>query len=362
MEARILDSEQQIVDIKESWQKLYKHAINSNVFLSYDWITTWLNVFKNHVTAFSIISIWDLDEIICLLPLYKRVGDSTGTFWFIGSGEPEAAEVCSEGLDMLSVSSFNSELSQLLTEAIDTIGLKKLVVTNCSKDSQIKSVFDQLGYRYLKEFRGNRYFIDTLDSETKLEKKTARYVKAAEKLGITYHSVNSVSDLARTFDELKHLHNIKWRQPDHPSIFDNTSFNRFHTSILQALLVSEKLSLIAVKKGEQTIAVNYSIISGNDLVFYQSGVDTSFKPNISPGMLLHCAQLRQARTLKLKYYDFLLSKPPTYKEGITEHSQPIYGFTFHKSSFTFFFQCWRNAIMKILSNLRVQFLGERHGK
>ena len=28
MEARILDSEQQIVDIKESWQKLYKHAIN----------------------------------------------------------------------------------------------------------------------------------------------------------------------------------------------------------------------------------------------------------------------------------------------------------------------------------------------
>jgi len=362
MEVRILDSEQQIVEIKESWQKLSVSAINSNIFLGYEWISTWISVFKSYVSVLAVVTIWDLDELVCLLPLYKRVGDSTGTFWFIGSGEPETAEVCSEGLDILSISSFNSELNKLLREAIDTIGLKKLVITNCSEDSQLKSFFEQLGYRYLKEFKGNRYFIDTLDGETKLEKRTARYIKAAEKLGIMYHSVHSVSDLTRTFDELKRLHNIKWRQPGHPSIFDNTSFNGFHTRILQALLVSEKLSLIAVKKGEQTIAVNYSIISGNDLVFYQSGVDTSFKPNISPGMLLHCAQLRHARTLKLKYYDFLLSKPPTYKEGITEHSQPIYGFTFHKSSFTFFFQCWRKAIMKVLSNLRGLFLGERHGK
>nr|WP_246604505.1 GNAT family N-acetyltransferase [Alteromonas lipotrueae] len=218
-------------------------------------------------------------------------------------------------------------------------------------------MFEYLGYKNLKEFKGNRYFINTGDSKTKLEKRTFRYLKAAEKRGITYHVVENVSDLELAFDELKRLHNTKWRRPGHPSIFDHPLFDAFHNSVLQKLLAVEKLSLIAIKKNEQTIAVNYSMISGDDLVFYQSGVDTSFKPNISPGMLLHCAQLRQARILNLNNYDFLLSMPPSYKEDITEYKQPIYSFTFHKYSTTFFFECWRTAIMKALSYLRVRILG-----
>ena len=357
MEVRILDSEQQIVESKESWQKLYASASNSNVFLSYEWITTWISVFKNCVSVLAVVTVWDLDELVCLLPLYKRAGDRAGVFWFVGSGEPEAAEVCSEGLDMLSARLISTEINQLLKKAIDTIGLKKLVVSNSTEINQVSMMFEYLGYKNLKEFKGNRYFINTGDSKTKLEKRTFRYLKAAEKRGITYHVVENVSDLELAFDELKRLHNTKWRRPGHPSIFDHPLFDAFHNSVLQKLLAVEKLSLIAIKKNEQTIAVNYSMISGDDLVFYQSGVDTSFKPNISPGMLLHCAQLRQARILNLNNYDFLLSMPPSYKEDITEYKQPIYSFTFHKYNTTFFVECWRTAIMKALSYLRVRILG-----
>ena len=331
MQLKIIRTIADFKSLKEHWQSLDEKACNKSIFLSFDWIDAWVTAFSSNISTMAVVTAWEGNEIVGLLPLYTKSDESKGVFWFLGSVEPERAEVCSEGLDVLLLSPSRAKYGQLFKEAFIKIGLKKLIVSNSFEDSFLARQLQDSGFFKTKEFIGNRYFIRAKEESTKLEKRTARYSRAAEKLGVSFHVLNTVEELDSYFGELKSLHNMRWRKSQPITIFDNDKFCSFHLKLAEALVKKDSLSLVLLKKENKSIAINYSLVSGNDLVFYQSGVDTSFRPNLSPGMLLHRYQLELARKLKLEKYDFLLSMPPSYKESITEYAKPVFCTTYYKS-------------------------------
>lgn len=330
MQLKVIRTVTDFKSLKEHWQSLDRRACNKNLFLSFDWLDAWVTTFSSSISTMAVVTVWEGKELVGSLPLYTKCDEPAGVFWFLGSGEPELSEVCSEGLDVLLLSPLGAKFGQFLTEAFIQIGLKKLIVSNSFEDSFLARQLQDSGFFKTKEFIGNRYFIRAKEESTKLEKRTARYSRAAEKLGVSFHVLNTVEELDSYFDELKSLHNLRWRKSQPITIFDNDKFCSFHLKLAEALIKKNSLSLVLLKKENKSIAINYSLVSGNDLVFYQSGVDTSFKPNLSPGMLLHRYQLELARELKLDRYDFLLSMPPSYKESITECAKPVFCFTYYE--------------------------------
>lgn len=331
MQLKVIRTVTGFKSLKEHWQSLDRRACNKNLFLSFDWLDAWVTTFSSSISTMAVVTVWEGKELVGSLPLYTKSDEPAGVFWFLGSGEPEPSEVCSEGLDVLLLSPLGAKFGQFLTEAFIQIGLKKLIVSNSFEDSFLARQLQDSGFFKTKQFIGNRYFIRAKEESTKLEKRTARYSRAAEKLGVSFHVLNTVEELDSYFGELKSLHNLRWRKTQLTTIFDNDKFCSFHLMLAAALIEKDSLSLVLLKKEDKSIAINYSMVSGNDLVFYQSGVDTSFKPNVSPGMLLHRYQLDLARERKLEKYDFLHSMSPSYKENITEYSKPVYCITYYRS-------------------------------
>lgn len=358
MYLKIIHSAEHLAALKPFWQKLDENACNKSVFLSYEWINCWINTFGTDISALAIITVWDSDTLISVFPLYRRRGDDKGVFWFLGSGEPECAEVCSEGLDILVLSSLSGNLVDLLKKGLRSINLTKLNVSNCFENSFISSFCKRAGFYSTKRFVGNRYYIFSKNAETKLEKRNARYAKVSQKLNICYEILDSVDNVERFFDNLKTLHDIRWKQKQPTTIFENQQFCLFHLMLLKILVASKKASIVLLKKDEKPIAINYSIISGRDLIFYQSGVDTAFRPNISPGMLLHCFQLQYARDQGLDKYDFLRSMPPTYKENISDACESVHSFVFYRSALKLLADVFSDLKFQIRNRLYRKVFGD----
>lgn len=339
---RILTELRELEAIRESWENLHSYGLNATVFTSYEWVTTWFKVYNDTVANLFVIVICDSENIYGLLPLYVRK-DNLSVAWFIGSGEPEMSETCSEMQDLLlSPLMAVSDLPPL--SSIMSLGkIKAIYLSNIALNANLLSWCKLSKSSYIVRYIGRRYRAMTNIDNNALVKKTARIRKAANKQNAIIKRVQNPKELIEVFELLATLHTQRWSEKGHFPIFEDPLFKQFHQEILVKLLKSKRLSLVYLSVGKNVLAVNYGIISGNDLIFYQNGVDTSFKPNISPGMLLHHEQLKLARTLGLASYDFMMSSGSvSYKSKISDETEVI-------------------ASVKIFNNLRQLYFQKMSG-
>lgn len=320
---RVLTNLNELEAIQPAWEDLFINSCNATVFASYDWVTTWFSVYHETISRLFIVVISDAQHVIALLPLYIRKGETTSA-WFIGSGEPEASETCSEMQDVLLRST--STISKLppLSDIMRMGKVDIINLNNIGLGAKFILWCDNVKTPFVLTPIGKRYRALTNIENNALIKKTARVRKAAEKLNATIARVDDEKELEGVFETLSMLNSKRWIQKGYPPIFEDPLFKSFHKEILKRLLEANRLSLTFLNVGERILAVNYGIVSGNDLIFYQNGIDTSFKPNISPGLILHHEQLLYAKALGLKSYDFMMSSDDSsYKEGLTDNTEVI---------------------------------------
>ena len=78
-----------IKDLQHSWNSIIKESKANNVFLTYEWLTCWLDAYAPDVKQF-IICVKENESIIALAPLiimpYEEVIIPLKRLQFIGSG------------------------------------------------------------------------------------------------------------------------------------------------------------------------------------------------------------------------------------------------------------------------------------
>ena len=337
-QVRILTNLRELEAVRDSWEDLYSHSSNATVFASYEWVTTWFEVYRNTVENLFVIVVCDAEKIIGLLPLYVRKGNPSAA-WFVGSGEPEMSETCSEMQDLLlhptmSVSDLPSLSGIMSLGKIDVIHL-----SNIGLNANLLSWCQVSKASYIVKHIGKRYRAMTNNDNNALFKKTSRIRNAAKKQNAIVKRVQCPEELTEVFEILAALNSQRWAKKGHLPIFEDSLFKQFHRTILEKLLKSKRLSLIYLTVEDNVLAVNYGIVSGNDLIFYQNGVNTSFKPNISPGMLLHYEQLKFAKAHGLASYDFMMSTDTnSYKRNIADDIEVIASAKIFNNVRQFYFQ------------------------
>lgn len=335
MSVTCVTSSEGLTRLGSAWEALYLQASNAHVFLSFDWVQTWLEVYDGIVKSQLVYCYWHDNTLVAVLPLYQS--RLNGLCYFIGTGEPEESEVCSEYQDILVHSGFETYASELLKTAMSGY-LKTLVLTNVRQDACLRSAIHQIAQPILINEQSNerRYFVPLKDrdiSSTKLYKKANRYLNVFYRQSeATIRHPNCESDIEKQFERLVELHRRRWASRQHQIIFDNPLFLKFHTRVIKRLWRKERVVLTEIAVADEVIASFYGFKDAKSIFFYQSGINDKFKPNVSPGTIMHLIEAQAAVANQLSEYDFLGSKPEnTYKNRLTEHSEPLFHIVLHGS-------------------------------
>lgn len=337
MQIRVLQTLADVEQTEVSWRALYENAVNRQIFLSFDWHHCWLKTFRPFIRRLFVFCVYEDEELIALLPLYQHVREPL-QLRFIGTGEPEHSEVCSEYHDVLVRTTTSNALISTISAALEQTG-KALTLDNVRTDSVLRLICQNVFSTALSTEQQvqTRFFLplenDELD-DTRLKKKARRFYNLVSRLGGELTICEHADELPAYMDVLISLHKKRWGKDGRSTIFDDADFIRFHQNLAQSLLVSGELLLACLRIDGRPVSAFYGMAAGESVFFYQSGIDEGFSPNVSPGTVIHYYVAMEARKRGYKVYDFLGSgSADDYKSRLTAEQEPLMRFNGYRSTF-----------------------------
>ena len=142
MRVRVIESADELIGLAPLWRQLYEAAGNRQIFLHPEWHLCWLRQYKKYIRQLKIFTVFRGDELVAVLPLYQRKHE-----WFqlrfIGTGESEESEVCTEYHDILMHNANQEDVLKALKAALLASG-KGLVLANLRSDSLLLRLCKQL--------------------------------------------------------------------------------------------------------------------------------------------------------------------------------------------------------------------------
>lgn len=325
------------MEIREQWESLCHEDLRSTMFQEYNWMHIWWLTYAKVDDELNIVCAHHNDVLVAIFPLYIK--HENKTLMFIGTGEDESAEVATEYLDIICLTEFEEVAVESFVEALrknKLFGAKKMLIKNLLSDSRIREVTNKLStnYWFKESMVGARYQNKLADShEQFLEALSPSFKKKMQRLQRKFENVLAgqiklASDTVskdKLFDQLVSLHQKRWLQKNESGAFNDQRFVSFHQQYMNNMLKSDNLMLAALDIQGDAVAVIYIINYKNTLYFYQSGIDDSFKPNISPGYLIHFIMMKIAIEEGKHAYDFMKgSVGSSYKRQLSNTETYMY--------------------------------------
>jgi CelD/BcsL family acetyltransferase involved in cellulose biosynthesis len=134
--------------------------------------------------------------------------------------------------------------------------------------------------------------------------------------------VRSLADLPEGKRVLVSLHEQRWQAAGQKGVFASGLFSRFHDAVLPALVEQGALDLCWLSVRGQPVAVSYSVIWDNKVLFYQGGRTLEVPKGVRPGIVLHVRCIRAAIEAGRAEYDFLPGASQ-YKLQLATASRPM---------------------------------------
>src|SRR3989338_3025855 len=137
---KIVRDEESFKAISYEWNCLLEKSSSDNIFLTWEWLYNWWEIFKEG-RKLNIITFWEEDELIGIAPFLIREVKHFGLIRyrkieFLASGEDEEDEICSEYLNFIIKKEREEQvIDELINYLInnnewDEIILKELVADN----------------------------------------------------------------------------------------------------------------------------------------------------------------------------------------------------------------------------------------
>ena len=310
--------------LEEQWHELNFRANHDCLFTSPLWVLSWYKIFWKKGWNLHCFTAFNHEKLIALLPFYYQYSASPikqKHLFFLGQGEKETAEVATEYPDILIEPSYKAEIlasckSHLTFELFDSFTARAV-----QEHANILKLFSQH-----KKQIGFQYIIDKENwAITKLSKnsqsKHKRLTKKLTDKNATFSWVSTV-DYDTHLQVMRNFHQARWKKKHQPGAFSEPEFNAFHKLLLASMYLESTIKISTLTLESEIIAVNYYLVSGNTLHFYQSGWDEERYSNLAPGFALHLWSLQNSPE---SHYDFMLGAfNDSYKDKFKTQKQPLY--------------------------------------
>ncbi len=123
-------------------------------------------------------------------------------------------------------------------------------------------------------------------------------------------------------EELIALHQAHWRERGDAGAFAHPRFASFHRTVVERLVPEGGAAVVRVRRGEETVACLYGLISGTRLLFYQGGLRSYDDNRLRAGHVAHLLFMRACAQRGLETYDFL-APAARYKLELATDTAPL---------------------------------------
>jgi hypothetical protein len=336
--------------VKNAWDDL----VLSNsyaVTLCHDWLFNWWNIFKDDRDLFLII-VYQNQKIVGIAPLLRRNISEYGIFntkrlEFLGSGEDESDEICSDYLDFIIDSNNRSTIVNLICDFLNSHQSQwdEIILTDIYKDSENLVLFREKFQH--PSFYGQELKLEVcpyvtlpdsyeeLCKTTKINKKETlnRKKRLFEKEGevkcCEYRGESITKEVFYSFIE---LHQQRWNSDDKPGSFSSNKFSAFHENILSIFKQDNRVVLYFIYVDNKPVCARYCFDFNGCIYDYLPGLDPNFNRKLSPGLIGLAYSLECSIKSGHNKFDFFKGKSGGYKYRWTDKDIEIVQYRIQKNN------------------------------
>lgn len=316
-----------LIDHRHAWLDLLARSSANEPVLSPQWLETWWQVFGEGRSLRTVLVYQD-GRLIGLIPLLARRLWHRGVvplrrLELLATGEPEADEIYSEYLNLISEQGQENRIARVFVSALregklgpwDELSLDMLD----GLSPMTRALLHELRRaRLLDEVTAHRpcpyiplpatweaYLAQISSSRRYFIKRTLKAFEQWAGKELVLKRASTLAELEQGFDILAELHAKRWQHAGSAGVFSSERFCRFHRTVMGKLLASGNLELIWLCKGDRPLAAVYNIVWDNKVYFYQSGRCTDVPSKVRPGIAIHIYAIQDSIKRGRTKYDFL---------------------------------------------------------
>ncbi len=336
---RVIRTFDGLQDLAAFWNDLLERSLNDNLFLTWEWISTWASVYLRGDELF-VIAVFDDGQPVAIAPFWLDRTRTAGVFplrvlRFIGSWG-----VCSDYLDVIvQKKNYSKWLDEMWHQLFGELrsDWDVLEYADAPSDSKACAHFYRLAdeddrclAREIVNIQVCPYMTLPDQSEHLLNSlsRTRRYTinyshKRLSEIGELQVRICENSD--ELFDglaRLKDLNTKSWQERGQPGSFSTTEFIQFHREVARISLQDGRLLLCSLWAGDEYLGGFYGYVYHNVLYFYIMSVERSDEKRVNAGdvLLVHC--MEEGIRRGCREFDFLRGDE-SYKYRWTERDRRL---------------------------------------
>ena len=353
LELRIASMEE-INNSRDRWNHLVKSMKFPTVFLTWEWITAWINHFGKDYRLI-ILFIYDRDELVAILPLAEktmRLEDGflkVKTITICGSIElsPDHLDIICEKAN--NVDGYIKEIMNFLRSNYSTWDI--LYLAFLAEQGELASWFKIANTEY--RVRSNTILAPYITNESSFNtffqklKSKKRYNINREKnilfeKKVHLKTIMTQGDLEKALENLFRLHQVRAHQKGIDSTFRGNKIINFHRQISRTFLENGWLRFYLLRSDDNVTAAGYGFVFDRRFSFYQTGMDPDWK-KFSPGKILILEILKDIFKDGIVEFDFLGGND-SYKTFWTKNTRSILTLRIYNRNITSSIEYWANTL------------------
>jgi CelD/BcsL family acetyltransferase involved in cellulose biosynthesis len=297
--------------LEKEWNQLLARSSADNVFLRWEWMHTWWDVFRKNRRLLVITARSD-GKLAAIAPFYiDRSGPlRTKTLRFCSD------ELCPDYLDIIAEKAHESEAVNAICAFLQKDHRNDwdmMALENLRSDSKLPAnpmLLNHHNHHTQHSFvcsyiKINGSFDNYWSARPSLRSELSRQQrKLFNEKRIRHVPIRDEQILAKAMEDLFFLHAKRVKDKNIVSRFTAADVRRFHQTLAPALLKNGILNLHLIYHGDSPVSAIYCFNYNNKVYFFQSGFDPHWGKR-SVGSVLLRLVIREAFEKRFEEFDFL---------------------------------------------------------
>ena len=323
--------------LRDEWEDLESRS-SPTVFLSWQWLGHWLDVYSPAVT---VLRVTEDDRLIGLgmvvgsderrhgvlrsrcLRLHQTGRKALDQIWIEYNGflaehgrDREVAAACLTFLEQQ-----YDTWDEFVVGAIDA-DEADFYARSSGLFKHVRWQAPCYGVDLNNLRRKGKHYLDTLSRNTRYQINRAHRLYE-ERGSVELIRPDNVDEALAMFDSIGPRHLERWGSGPDQSGFANPDFVRFHRSLIRSQWAEGGVDLVSVRAGKDVIASFYNLLHDQVVYFYLGGMMSETDNKLKPGLLGHSLCIEDYRQHGFHYYDFM-GGDERYKSNLGEcHRQLV---------------------------------------
>ncbi len=336
--------------MREEWNGLLSRADCRSPMLTWEWMFTWWEHYgagrELYVMTARLPGGWLVGVAPFVLREAVEFRMKFNRIEFIGTGEPEEDETCSEFLDVIVDPSHITEVSEAFVGELagdDRWG--ELLVKDVRNNAVVRKLCDSLvgtGGCHVRPVSCDHCprielpatWEQYLDSIT--PKRAERIAYERRRLErehkVEFKSSRDVAAISDAYQHFVRLHQERWVSAGKTGCFGSEAFSRFLLRVTERLSEKGKLQVSCLMVGDEVVAAYYLFRHADSVYYYNSGVVVDRYSKMSVGNVTLGFIIQEAIENGCEEFHFFKGAVGSYKSHWTEQAVKLISFVVARKS------------------------------